>query len=67
MSITIQALNCRKLFSFLKMRWVSARNRREIEGNRMETGDFAWMLISTALVVFMVACLALFYGGMDRY
>lgn len=66
MSITIQALNGRKLFSFLKMRWVSARNRREIEGNRMETGDFAWMLISTALVVFMVPGLALFYGGMDR-
>ena len=66
MSITIQALNGRKLFSFLKMRWVSACNRREIEGNRMETGDFAWMLISTALVVFMVPGLALFYGGMDR-
>ena len=66
MSITIQALNGRKLFSFLKMRSVSARNRREIEGNRMETGDFAWMLISTALVVFMVPGLALFYGGMDR-
>ena len=66
MSITIQALNGRKLFSFLKMRWVSARNRREIEGNSMETGDFAWMLISTALVVFMVPGLALFYGGMDR-
>ncbi|MEC7924251.1 MAG: ammonium transporter [Actinomycetota bacterium] len=32
----------------------------------METGDFAWMLISTALVVFMVPGLALFYGGMDR-
>ena len=66
MSITIQALNGRKLFSFLKMRSVSARNRREIEGNSMETGDFAWMLISTALVVFMVPGLALFYGGMDR-
>ena len=32
----------------------------------MDTGDFAWMLISTALVVFMVPGLALFYGGMDR-
>ena len=32
----------------------------------METGDFAWMLISTALVVFMVPGLALFYGDMDR-
>ncbi|MEM7285568.1 MAG: ammonium transporter [Actinomycetota bacterium] len=32
----------------------------------MESGDIAWMLISTALVVFMVPGLALFYGGMDR-
>ncbi|MCP3853201.1 MAG: ammonium transporter [Actinomycetia bacterium] len=29
----------------------------------MESGDIAWMLISTALVVFMVPGLALFYGG----
>ncbi|MGI9616812.1 MAG: ammonium transporter, partial [Acidimicrobiales bacterium] len=32
----------------------------------MDSGDIAWMLISTALVVFMVPGLALFYGGMDR-
>ncbi|MGI9624277.1 MAG: ammonium transporter [Acidimicrobiales bacterium] len=32
----------------------------------MDSGDFAWMMISTALVVFMVPGLALFYGGMDR-
>ena len=32
----------------------------------MESGDFAWMLISTALVLFMVPGLALFYGGMVR-
>ena len=30
------------------------------------TGDNAWMLMSTALVVFMVPGLALFYGGMVR-
>ncbi len=32
----------------------------------MESGDIAWMLVSTALVLFMVPGLALFYGGMDR-
>jgi len=32
----------------------------------MEAGDIAWMLTATALVVFMVPGLALFYGGMDR-
>ena len=31
----------------------------------MDTGDFV-DAISTALVVFMVPGLALFYGGMDR-
>jgi ammonium transporter, Amt family len=32
----------------------------------MDSGDIAWMLISTALVLFMVPGLALFYGGMVR-
>ena len=30
----------------------------------MDSGDFSWMLISTALVVFMIPGLALFYGGL---
>jgi len=32
----------------------------------MDTGDTAWMLISSALVLFMTPGLALFYGGMVR-
>ncbi|MFT7610102.1 MAG: Amt family ammonium transporter [Candidatus Aldehydirespiratoraceae bacterium] len=32
----------------------------------MDSGDIAWMLMSTALVLFMVPGLALFYGGMVR-
>ena len=32
----------------------------------IDTGNTAWMLISTALVLFMTPGLALFYGGMDR-
>ena len=32
----------------------------------MTNGDLAWMMMSTALVVFMVPGLALFYGGMTR-
>jgi Amt family ammonium transporter len=31
-----------------------------------QAGDIAWMLVSTALVLFMVPGLALFYGGMVR-
>jgi len=33
---------------------------------KIDTGDTAWMLISTALVMFMTPGLALFYGGMVR-
>ena len=32
----------------------------------LDTGDTAWMLVSTGLVLFMVPGLALFYGGMVR-
>jgi len=32
----------------------------------MDTGDTAWMLMSTALVMFMTPGLAFFYGGMVR-
>jgi Amt family ammonium transporter len=32
----------------------------------MDTGDAAWVLVSSALVLFMTPGLALFYGGMDR-
>ena len=32
----------------------------------MDTGDAAWVLTSSALVLFMTPGLALFYGGMDR-
>lgn len=32
----------------------------------MDSGDIAWVLISSALVLFMTPGLAFFYGGMDR-
>lgn len=32
----------------------------------LNTGDTAWMLVSTALVLFMIPGLALFYGGLAR-
>ncbi len=32
----------------------------------MDTGDAAWVLVSSALVLFMTPGLAFFYGGMDR-
>src|SRR3954470_19200457 len=36
------------------------------EGGRMNSGDTAWVLMSTALVLFMTPGLAFFYGGMVR-
>jgi Amt family ammonium transporter len=35
-------------------------------GGALDTGDTAWLLTSTALVMFMTPGLALFYGGMVR-
>ena len=32
----------------------------------IDSGDTAWVLVSTALVLFMTPGLALFYGGMVR-
>ena len=39
---------------------------QEPDTQTIDTGTTAWMLTSTALVVFMVPGLALFYGGMVR-
>src|SRR5512134_1351065 len=33
---------------------------------KVDSGDTAWLLVSTALVLFMTPGLALFYGGMVR-
>src|SRR4051812_3980476 len=33
---------------------------------KLDTGDTAWLLVSTALVLLMTPALALFYGGMVR-
>jgi Amt family ammonium transporter len=38
------------------------------EGDALDSGDTAWIIVSTALVMMMTpAGLALFYGGMSRY
>src|SRR3989304_3433704 len=36
------------------------------EESAIDTGDTAWMLISTALVMLMIPAVGLFYGGMVR-
>src|SRR5262249_40102804 len=42
------------------------RSRRHGGLGSMDTGDTAWMLMSTALVMIMLPGLALFYGGLVR-
>src|ERR1700712_5762456 len=37
-----------------------------IEGNKIDSGDTAWLLTATALVLIMTPGLAFFYGGMVR-
>ncbi len=36
------------------------------DGTKVDTGDTAWMLVATALVMVMLPGLALFYGGLVR-
>src|SRR3990170_4047230 len=36
------------------------------EESKIDTGDTAWVLISTALVMLMIPAVGLFYGGMVR-
>ena len=44
-----------------------AANARAAEEPTLDTGDTAWMIVATALVMFMTPVgLALFYGGMSR-
>jgi Amt family ammonium transporter len=38
----------------------------DIKGTTIDTGDTAWLLVSTALVLLMTPGLAFFYGGMVR-
>jgi ammonium transporter, Amt family len=45
---------------------VLPRLARADEGPKLDSGDTAWLLISTALVLLMTPGLALFYGGMVR-
>ncbi len=36
------------------------------EASKTDTGDTAWVLVSSALVMMMTPALGLFYGGMVR-
>ncbi len=44
----------------------AADEAKPAEPPKLDTGDTAWMLVSTGLVLLMVPGLALFYGGMVR-
>src|SRR6478672_3003348 len=41
-------------------------NVLDIKDTKIDTGDTAWLLVSTALVLLMTPGLAFFYGGMVR-
>lgn len=44
----------------------SSVNLTSVKNSKIDTGDTAWLLISTALVLVMTPGLAFFYGGMVR-
>ena len=46
--------------------WATQAAAQEAATSTLDTGDTAWMLASSALVLFMTPGLALFYGGMTR-
>jgi ammonium transporter, Amt family len=54
------------LFLFLVFAAGAAAAEAASAAPRIDTGDTAWILISTALVMLMTPGLALFYGGMVR-
>ncbi len=54
------------LFLFLVFATGAAAAEAASPAPRIDTGDTAWILISTALVMLMTPGLALFYGGMVR-
>lgn len=55
-------------FLFLTFFYPSLLKAEEIKNNlsSIDSGDTAWLLISTALVMLMTPALGLFYGGMVR-
>ena len=46
--------------------FLHAQNQSTIPAQKIDAGDTAWLLFSTALVMLMTPGLALFYGGMVR-
>jgi len=60
-------MNLKKLILCLMMMCIlSAVPALAAEETRIDTGDTAWVLVSTALVMLMVPAVGLFYGGMVR-
>src|SRR6516162_2806869 len=51
---------------FLVTSPVLAQDATTGSASKIDSGDTAWMLVSTGLVLLMVPGLALFYGGMVR-
>src|SRR5207247_9784439 len=45
---------------------VLSQAQADADKDKLDSGDTAWMLVSTGLVLLMVPGLALFYGGMVR-
>lgn len=56
----------RAIYAFILMNYSSYAFAQGLQGVSIDKADTAWMIVATALVMFMTPGLALFYGGMAR-
>ncbi len=66
MGMKISKMSSRYVFLGAILFVALANSAAAAEEQKIDTGDTAWVLISTALVMLMIPAVGLFYGGMVR-
>jgi Amt family ammonium transporter len=66
MELKISLVHSKHIFLAVIILAALANTTSAVEELKIDTGDTAWVLISTALVMLMIPAVGLFYGGMVR-
>ena len=66
MGLKISLMRSKHIFLAVIILAAIANTTSAAEETKIDTGDTAWVLISTALVMLMIPAVGLFYGGMVR-
>ncbi len=66
MGLKISLMRSKHIFLAVIILAALANATSAAEDSKIDTGDTAWVLISTALVMLMIPAVGLFYGGMVR-